>query len=137
MSFRSDEQYVKEHFPDVSPRVKPFGERVLVQLKVVRNKSAGGIVLVEETRDVNRENNVLARVVSLGPLAYHNRETQTEWPEGTWVKPGDVAFVPKWGGFRVQRKVPGTDEVVTFALFKDFEIIAGPECDFDELDQVL
>jgi hypothetical protein len=48
-----------------------------------------------------------------------------------------VAFVPKWGGFRVQRKVPGTDEVVTFALFKDFEIIAGPECDFDELDQVL
>lgn len=133
--FMTDEDFMKEYFPFIDPRVRPFGERVLVQYKLVRKISHGGIVLVEDTKDINRENTVLAKVVNFGELAYRNRDTGQRWPEGTWCKPGDVVLVPKWGGFRFPRFV-GEDTVI-FAMFKDHEIIAGPTGGFDELDQIL
>lgn len=131
------EQYVAEHFPDVDPGVTPYGTRVLVQLRTVKQKTSGGIVLVEETRDFNKENTIIARVIAHGELAYRNRETGQRWPEGAWCMPGDVVLVTKWGGLRFERPIPDSDEKAKFAVLQDHEIICGIRDGFDQIDQIL
>ena len=131
----TDQEFVSEFFPEIDPQYRPFGERVLVQYKLVRKKSAGGLILATDTQEVQRENTVMAKIVALGQIAYCNRETGQPWPEGHWAKIGDVVLVPKWGGFRFQRKFG--EEVITFATFKDHEIVGCPTGGFDELDQIL
>lgn len=124
-------------FPQVQPGVRPFGARVLVQLRTVREKTQGGLIIVEDTREFNKENTQLGKVYQLGPLAFRNRDTGQLWREGVWAKPGDFVRIPKWGGDRFKRNVPGTDDTAIFCIFSDHEIIAGvdPEA-FEELDEV-
>lgn len=125
-------------FPEVNPGVTPLGARVLVQLRTVRSKTAGGIVLVEDTKSFNKYNTQLARLIYVGPIAFRNRDTGELWREGVWARPGDYVRMPKYGGDRFDRKIPGTDDVVTFAIFSDHEIIAmvAPEA-FEEIDEIL
>ncbi len=131
---RNLEQYVKEHFPDVKPGVRPFGLDVLVQMKLFREKTASGLVLVKDTQEMNNENTMVARVVAIGPLAYRNRDTGEPWNEGIWARPGDLVLVPKWGGFRFDKRVDvGT---VRFAIFKDLELQGGLDADSDLLDLI-
>lgn len=133
----SAHEYIKEQFPEVDPGITPYGSRVLVQLRTVKAKTSGGIVLVEDTREFNKENTILARVISFGELAYRNRDTGQRWPEGTWCVPGDIVMIPKWGGLRFERPVPGTDEKAKFAVIQDHEVVCGIKSGFDELDQIL
>lgn len=120
--WRADPQ-VLDHFPTVNPKVVPLGARVLVQLVSPRQKTASGIVLVEETKETERWNNQVARILAVGPLAFCNRETGEPWKEGFWAEPGDFVIIPRWGGQR--RTVKSTDgtETVYFATVNDHEII--------------
>lgn len=115
-------------FPKVEPGMEPFGGRVIVQLRRIKLKtSKGGIVLVEETKESEKWNNMIGKVVSMGPLAFKNRDTMASWPEGTWAKVGDYVRVPKWGGDRWEVKVPGSDDnedPVLFMTLNDHELIA-------------
>ncbi len=125
-------------FPEVIPGVRPLGTRVLVQLRVVRKKTESGLVLVQDTRDYNKSITQLAKVVRLGPISYCNRSTGDRWPEGVWVKEGDLVRVPKHGGDRFERPIPGSDETVIFAMFQDHEILSAVEPEvFSELDEIL
>ena len=125
-------------FPDVKPGKRPFGGRVLVQLRTVREKTAGGIVLVEDTKTYNKANTRLAKVVALGPLAYRNRDTGGRWREGVWAGVGDLVTIPQYGGTRFERKIPGTNDTAIFATFFDHELIEGVDPDaFEELDEIL
>lgn len=129
---------LEESFPEVVPGVVPLGARVLVQLRTVRSKTAGGIVLVEDTKSFNKYNTQLARLIYLGPIAFRNRDTGELWREGVWARPGDYVRMPKYGGDRFDRKIPGTEETVTFALFSDHEIIAKVDPSaFSEIDEIL
>lgn len=127
-----------EAFPAVNPGVQPLGTRVLVQLRTVRSKTASGIVLVDDTKSFNKVTTQLGRVINLGPIAFRNRETGNLWPEGVWARPGDLVRLPKYGGDRFERKIPGTEDTALFCLFSDHEIIAkvDPEA-FEELDEIL
>jgi len=129
---------LEEAFPDVTPGVKPLGARVLVQLRTVRAKTVSGIVLVDDTRDFNKANTQLGKVIALGPIAFCNRETGKTWNEGVWAEPGQFVRIPKYGGDRFQRKIPGTEETAVFCIFSDHELIArvDPEA-FEELDEIL
>lgn len=129
---------LEDAFPDVRPGLYPKGTRVVVQLRTVREKTHSGIVLVEDTKSFNKANTQLGKVLYLGPIAYCNRETGKPWPEGVWVKPGDYVRVPKYGGDRFSRKIPGTDDTALFAIFSDHEIVAQVDPDaFEELDEIL
>ena len=128
--------YVKEHFPEIKAGLRPFGEHVIVQLKITREKTKSGIVLAQTTRDVNDENTQIARVVALGPLAFRNRTTQELWPEGIWANVGELVLVPKWGGFRFAKTTPEGDRVV-FCMFKDRELWGGVDENFDGLEEVI
>lgn len=121
VDFRGD---IKDAFPAVDPGVVPLGNRVLVQLRRLKNQTTSGIVIVQETQDTAKWNNQVAKVVGMGPMAYRNRETNAFWPEGAWVQPGDYIRVPRWNGDRIEVPVKGRDEPVTFVIFNDYEIIA-------------
>lgn len=129
---------LEEAFPQVSPGVAPLGTRVMVQLRTVRSKTASGIVLVDDTKQFNKVTTQLGKVVAIGPIAFRNRETGNLWPEGVWARPGDFIRLPKYGGDRFERKIPGTDDTALFCIFQDHEIIArvDPEA-FEEIDEIL
>jgi co-chaperonin GroES (HSP10) len=99
-----------------------------VQLRRTKQKMTGsGIILVEETKETEKWQNMVAKVLKIGPLAFKNRDTMQGWPEGSWCVVGDYIRVPKWGGDRWEVTVPGEDELEDKALFmvlNDHEVIA-------------
>lgn len=122
-----DQQELKWAFPDVSPGQKPFGGRVVVQLRRIKKTTASKIILVAETKETEKWQNMIGRVVEIGPLAFKNRETMESWPEGSWAQVGDYVRVPKWGGDRWEREVPneeGNEDPVLFMTINDHELIA-------------
>ena len=119
-----DSADLREAFPAVDPGAKPLGARVLIQLRMPKKRmTASGIVLPEETRDTEKAQNPVGKVVAIGPLAFKNRETLESWPEGTWVEVGDYLRVPKWTGDRWEVPV-SDDEKVEFIILNDHEVIA-------------
>jgi co-chaperonin GroES (HSP10) len=116
-------------FPAVECGMKPFGGRVIIQLRRIKQKTtASGIILTEETKENEKWNNMIGKVVAIGPLAFKNRDTMEYWPEGTWANIGDFVRVPKWGGDRWEVRVPGSDDnedPVLFMTLNDHELIAA------------
>ena len=115
---------LEEAFPLVDPGAIPLGARVLVQLRKAKKRmTQSGIILPEETRDTERAQNPVAKVIAMGPLAFKKRDTMEPWVEGIWCKEGDFLRVPKWTGDRWL--VPhGDDENVEFMVLNDHEVIA-------------
>ena len=116
-------------FPDVKPGQRPFGGRVIVQLRRIK-KTAGRIIIVDETKESEKWNNMIGKVVAVGPLAFKNRDTMQPWAEGSWAEVGDYVRVPRWGGDRWERMDPNeTDEAlkepVLFMTINDHELIAA------------
>ena len=110
-------------FPAADPDLEPFGSDILLQLRTPKQRTDGGIILVEETRAIDSDNTQVAKVIAIGPLAFRNRETLNPWPEGAWVKPGDYVRVPKYGGDRWLRDAPGSiDGKCVFILFNDLDL---------------
>lgn len=123
-----DEAELAWAFPSVDPGAKPLGGRILVQLRRTKKKAtSAGIILVEETKETEKWQNMVAKVVEIGPLAFKHRDTMQAWPEGSWCAVGDYIRVPKWGGDRWEVKVPNDDDFEDPALFmvlNDHEVIA-------------
>ena len=119
---------LREAFPAVDPGAKPLGARVLVQLRRTKKTvTSMGIVLVSETKETEKWQNMVAKVIEIGPLAFKKRDTMEPWPEGSWCEVGDFIRVPKWGGDRWEVPVPGEEKEEDPALFmvlNDHEIIA-------------
>jgi len=124
-----------KYFPEVDPGVRPFGSRVLVQIRAAKSVSKGGIIFTDNTKDTERDNTQVAKVLSVGPLAYKNRNTMQDWAEGQWCQVGEYVFVPKYGGVRFERKLPagveGFDEFVQFAIIDDLNVIGAVDDPFN------
>ena len=114
----SEENALDTAFPAVDPGIKPLGSRVLVQIKSAAAKSKGGIILSTEDRSTEKWNTVIGKVVAIGPLAFHNRNTAELWPEGAWANVGDFVRVAKYGGDRFE-----VGEAL-FCVFNDLDLIA-------------
>jgi co-chaperonin GroES (HSP10) len=111
-------------FPAVDPGVTPFGSRVLIQIRTAKRATDGGIIIPDDSRDTEKWNTQVGKVVALGPLAYHNRNTGQPWPEGSWCQVGEFVRVPKYGGDRWE--VPLADqmgEAAMFVIFNDLDVI--------------
>ena len=115
---------LQEAFPVVDPGAIPLGARVLVQLRKAKKRmTTSGIILPEETRDTERAQNPVAKVISFGPLAFKKRDTMEPWVEGIWCEVGDYLRVPKWTGDR-WLVTHGDDDSVEFMVLNDHEVIA-------------
>lgn len=113
-----------ECFPDVDPGVEILGDRVLVQLRREKTTSKGGIILVDETQQTLRFNETVAKVISIGPLAYKNPDTLEPWPEGPWCKVGDLVRTIKYGGDRFVVKPDDDGAPVVFITLQAREVIS-------------
>ena len=75
------EQTLEEAFPVIDPLMAPYGARVLVQLRAVKEKvTTAGIFIPEETKEVEKWNTMIGKVIAVGPLAFKMRETMQPWP---------------------------------------------------------
>ena len=112
-------------FPTVDPNCVPCGSNIVIQLKRSKSTTAGGIILVGDSKQTEQWNTQVAKVVCVGPLAYKNRDTMTQWPEGAWVKEGDFVRVPKYGGDRWTVSIGnGEDDEIHFIMFNDLDVRA-------------
>ena len=122
MPAKNYEEALAEAFPAVDAGVQPFGSRVLVQIRTPKSKTAGGIILHNDSRETEKWNTQVAKVVKIGPLAFKNRDTMQSWPEGSWCRESEFVRVPKYGGDRWE--VPMQDgESAMFVIFNDLDII--------------
>jgi len=122
------ENALAEAFPAVDAGVQPFGSRILVQIRTSKTKSSGGIILVSDTRDTEKWNTQIAKVISIGPLAFKNRDSMKSWPEGNWCDEGDFVRVPKYGGDRGEVPIGGKNDIgeqefAMFTIFNDLDIL--------------
>jgi len=113
---------VDEAFPDCDPGVHPFGSRVLVQIRTPKKKTAGGILLLDDARETEIYNTQIAKVRSVGSLAFKNRNTMDPWPEGSWCEVGDYVRVPRYGGDRWTVKTPSGEDAIV-VIFNDLDLV--------------
>lgn len=115
---------LEEAFPRITPPIMPCGDKLTVQIRTPKNKSKGGIIFTEQTRETELWNEQTARVVAIGPLCFCNRNTLEPWKEGSWCKIGDFVRIPLYGGDRLAVPIPGSEELALFVTIRDTEIIA-------------
>lgn len=121
---RTFEDAMAEAFPAAQAGIQPFGSRVLVQIRTPKTKTSSGIIIDSGSRDTEKWNTQVAKVIAVGPLAFKNRNTMTDWPEGSWCAPGDYVRVAKYGGDRWEVPLPGgAGESALFVIFNDLDII--------------
>lgn len=120
-SKRATYQYdsLEDAFPHVNPEFIPYGNRVLVQLRVAKTLTSGGIALTSDQIETEKWNTQIGKVVAIGPTAFKNQDTLEPWPEGSWCKVGEFVRVPKHGGDRWEISMPGKSEKVMFVLVKE------------------
>ena len=116
-------QTLDEMFPIVDPGMEPFGHRVLVQVGSPMSVTKGGVIITQETQDTIKFNVQTARVIKLGPVAFKDRVTLKDWPEGNWCKPGDYVRCMKYGGDRWEVPYGDKGQVALFAIIKDIELL--------------
>jgi len=120
------EQTLEQAFPVIDPLMAPYGARVLVQLRAVKEKvTSAGILIPEETKETEKWNTMIGKVLAIGPIAFKKRDSGESWPEGSWAQVGDFVRVPKWGGDRweIDFEEDGLKGKALFTFFNDHELI--------------
>ncbi len=129
-----DYDSIDQAFPEVDPGLTPFGSRVLVQKRSPRAVTKGGIIVPDETQETEFWNTQVAKVITLGPVAFANRDTLEVWPEKAWCGVGAYVRVPKYGGDKWFVDVPDQLREVTgveqacFVLYNDLDLIGEITC---------
>jgi co-chaperonin GroES (HSP10) len=112
---------LEDAFPNVDSGIQPLGSRVIVQIRRAKKVTKGGLYIPEEARKTEASNTQVSKVVAIGVLAYRNRNTMEQWPEGAWCAVGDFVRSPKYGGDRWTVKLD--DEEIEFVMFDDLNIL--------------
>lgn len=116
---------IEEAFPEVDCGHRPLGTRLIVQIRTPKSRTASGIILTQDTKATEAWNTQVAKVIAIGPLAFHDRKTMQPWPEGAWAKPGDYVRVPKYGGDSWHVAIPGNaEDFARFVLLNDLDLLA-------------
>jgi len=102
---------------------KPTGWRIVLLPYKGAEKSKGGIVIADQTREKQQITTVCAYVLAVGPLAYKDT---VKFPEGAWCKEGDWIIFGRYAGARIgldggEIRIINDDEVL--AVINDPEDI--------------
>tara|TARA_R110002110_G_scaffold335381_1_gene546079 strand:+ start:394 stop:744 length:351 start_codon:yes stop_codon:yes gene_type:complete len=79
----------------------PCGWKILIRKDKPKEKTAGGIILADQSIEAESYMNICAQVVKIGYLCWHDRETGVPWKGPKWAKPGDWVIVPKFTQFKM------------------------------------
>lgn len=113
---------MEQAFPEAECGIQPFGSRIIVQIRSPKQRTASGIILDAGTKDTERWNTQVGKVIAVGPLAYKNRDTMNPWPEGSWAKEGEYVRVAKYGGDRWEVQL-ANGESALFVMFNDLDLL--------------
>lgn len=102
--------------PGLEAIPSPTGWRIMVAMRPVENKSAGGILLPDRHLDHQQAVATVGFVVSVGPAAY-NRDEVGGYP---WVREGDQVLVAKYAGQRHDVTLEG--QKVELRIINDDEV---------------
>lgn len=102
---------------------KPTGWRIVLLPYKGAEKTKGGIVLADQTREKQQITTVCAYVLAVGPLAYKD---ESKFPDGPWCKEGDWIIFGRYAGARIgldggEIRIINDDEVL--AVINDPEDI--------------
>lgn len=96
--------------------IQPIEFNVLIKPLEVEQKTKGGIILVDQTKEADKYAQQRGTIAAVSPLAF----TYADWPEGTRLpQVGDVVFYGKYAGTMVK-----DDDGTEYRLVKDKEIAA-------------
>lgn len=121
-SLDASHQGLAEAFPAVDPQFKPFGTKVVVQIRRTITKSKGGIILGTETKETEAWNTQIGKVVAAGPLAFKDRATGKPWPEGVWANIGDYVRFQRHVGDRLAVPLDDGNPPVVFLILNDNDL---------------
>jgi len=88
-----------ERTPDVLPELPGF--HVLVRPVSIKEKTKGGILLPNSTKDDMSYLTTIGQVIKIGDLAYNDNE---KFPKGPWCQLGDYVCYAKHAGQKIQYK---------------------------------
>lgn len=88
-----------ESTPDVLPELPGF--HVLVRPVSIKEKTKGGILLPNSTKDDMSYLTTIGEVIKIGDLAYNDNE---KFPKGPWCQLGDYICYAKHAGQKIQYK---------------------------------
>ena len=119
-------------FPTIDCPIKPLGNRILVQIRLPKAKTKGGLILTNDSSDDVLRQEQTAQVVKIGNGCFRFPSSGEQWPSGAWFEEGAYVRVPLHGGDNHWIAVPngdGTNTNVLFKTFKDYEVIGLIEGD--------
>ena len=99
----------EEATPDILPELPGF--HVLVRPVSVKEKTKGGILLPNSTKEDMSYLTTVGKVIKMGNLAYNDTD---KFPKGPWCKEGDYICYAKHAGQKIQYK-----EVKMILLYDD------------------
>jgi co-chaperonin GroES (HSP10) len=88
-----------ESTPDVLPELPGF--HVLVRPVSIKEKTKGGILLPNSTKDDMSYLTTIGKVIKIGDLAYNDKD---KFPKGPWCQLGDYICYAKHAGQKIQYK---------------------------------
>ena len=103
----TDEEY--SDTPNVLPELPGF--HVLVRPVSVKEKTKGGILIPNSTKEDMSYLTTVGKVIKIGNLAYNDTD---KFPKGPWCKEGDYICYAKHAGQKIQYK-----EVKMILLYDD------------------
>ena len=103
----TDEEY--SDTPDVLPELPGF--HVLVRPVSVKEKTKGGILIPNSTKEDMSYLTTVGKVIKIGDLAYNDTD---KFPKGPWCKEGDYICYAKHAGQKIQYK-----EIKMILLYDD------------------
>ena len=99
----------EEATPDILPELPGF--HILVRPVSVKEKTKGGILLPNSTKEDMSYLTTVGKVIKIGNLAYNDKD---KFPKGPWCKEGDYICYAKHAGQKIQYK-----EVKMILLYDD------------------
>ena len=99
----------EETTPDILPELPGF--HVLVRPVSVKEKTKGGIIIPNSTKEDMSYLTTVGKVIKMGNLAYNDTD---KFPKGPWCKEGDYICYAKHAGQKIQYK-----EVKMLLLYDD------------------
>jgi co-chaperonin GroES (HSP10) len=96
----AQELELTELFPDVEPPYRPMHAWIVIQERLPRAKTKGGLILSAETQDRDRMDMNIGRIAAVGPLAFWSPALNREVPDEAKVQLGEFVRIPKFSADR-------------------------------------
>ena len=94
---------------------KPTGYRIMLKPREVSNKTRGGIILTDDSKEAAKFSCVISKVIDMGPECYLGMDRSTT----IWCKKGDWVLTGKYVGLKFKHD---GDE---YSIINDDEVIAN------------